>query len=252
MINISSKSSLSIGLQRQKRMHYALCNMHTPRWLLLTLCLVAIATGHARVKEAEPLTASQVFAEIPLEVLDMIRPSMRLDMIDYYNQADSLLAVTNALGGESRLMEAAPDHMKVSVTPISTLEIKILPLGKRQMVMTLYTVASDQGEGSEEPQLADTEVRFFDENLKPLDTDKYLKAPTLKDFFNLKGSDLTEEDLRDKIPFAAIAYTAGPGEAPLTATLTSLSSLSKEERELLRPLLIPSLSAGWRGKFQFK
>lgn len=231
------------------------------KWLLMVICLATSVAGFAAINKGEPLSASKVFADAPLEVIDMLRPSTRLDMIDYYTQADSLLTVTNALGGESRILEVAPDYMKVSVTPVSTLEIKILPLGKNQIVMTLYTVADDksQWEGDlqtpredDDKVLADTEVRFFDQNLKPLDINKYLKSPSLKDFFNLKGSDLTEADLRDKIPFAAIAYTTGPGEAPLTATLTSLSSLSKEDRELLQPLLIPSVSAGWRSKFLFR
>lgn len=217
--------------------------------LLIAVCLVVAATGYADVNTQEELTASKVFAEIPLEVLDMLRPSTRLDMLDYYSHADSLIVATDALGGKSQLQQVAPDYLKVSVTPVSTLEIKILPLKKGNIVMTLYTVADTFRQPS---GASDTRVQFFDSNLKPLDPKKFLKAPSLKDFFNLKDSDLKEQDLADKIPFEAIQYSTGPGLTPLTATLTTLSTLSQEYRDLLTPLLIPSLTADWTQSYKFK
>ena len=211
----------------------------------MVFCLVTCVAGHASMKEDMTITASKVFAEAPLEALDMLRPSTRLDMLDYFEQADSLLTVTNALGGQSRLVAVAPDYLKVAVTPVSFLEIKILPLGKKQVVMTLYTV----GDGE---MAQDTEVRFFDAQLHPLDTRKYLKAPVLDDFFTLKGSGIDAEDLREKVPYAAVVYSTGPGDAPLTATLTTLRVISQEDRDLLTPLLTPTLSAPWKSKYSFK
>lgn len=212
---------------------------------MLTLCLVASAAGHAAVNAVDTLTASKVFAEIPLEVLDMLRPSTRLDMLDYYTQADSLITVQNALGGESRLEQVAPDYLKVSVTPVSTLEIKLLPLKKSHVIMTLYTVGDTD-------MAQDTDVRFFDQQLRPLDLKKFMKAPELTDFFTLRGSSLDEDDLREKMPYAAMVYSTGPGDIPLTATLTTLCALSQEDRDLLTPLLTPTLTAPWKSKFIFK
>ncbi len=218
-------------------------------WLSIAICLAVSIAGHAAKKtlaeEAPPLTASKVFAELPLEVTDMLRPSTRLDMLDYYTQADSILNATNALGGESRLLQLTPDYMKVSVTPVSTLEIKILPAGKKQMAVTLYTTG---GEGD----ARDTEVRFFDSELRPLDTSKFLKAPVLTDFFTLKGSEVSEDELKEKVAYAAVEYTTGPGDVPLIAMLTTLKVISQEDRDLLDPLLTPALSAPWKSSFKFK
>ncbi|MDE5794314.1 MAG: DUF3256 family protein, partial [Muribaculaceae bacterium] len=197
--------------------------------LLMSICLVTSVAGHAGIKPDEPLTASKVFAEAPLEVLDMLRPSTRLDMLDYYTQADSLVAVQNALGGQSKFELVAPDYLKVSITPISTLEIKVLPIKKDQIIMTLYTVGSDS-------LAADTRVNFFDSSMKPLAAEKYLKAPALKDFYNLKNSSLKESDIVEKIPFESIVYSTGPGDTPLTSTLTTLKTLSQEDQDLLTPL----------------
>lgn len=240
------KSKLSVSdisrlrFPRQMTMHYSLCIMNCRKWLIMALCLASSVAGFASVNEDEPLTASKVFADAPLEVLDMLRPSTRLDMLDYYSQADSLLTVTNALGGESRLELVAPDYLKVSVTPVSTLEIKILRQGKKEIVMTLYTTGDSV-------MASDTDVRFFDSRLHPLETSKFLKAPNISDFFTLKGSGISEEELMEKVPYAAVEYTTGPGDAPLEAKLTTLKVISREDRDLLTPLQVPSLSAHWKG-----
>ncbi|MDE7346622.1 MAG: DUF3256 family protein [Muribaculaceae bacterium] len=215
------------------------------KWIFMFFCLVTAVTGHAAVNEDVPLTASNVFADAPLDVLDMLRPSTRLDMLDYYAQADSILPAVNALGEVSRLEQVTPDYLKVSVTPVSTLEIKILDAGKRQIVMTLFTAGADG-------MAKDTEIRFFDSQLRPLDASKYIKTPRLGDFFNIKGSGISEAELIEKIPFAAVEYSIGPGETPLTATLTTLEVISQEDRDLLTPLFDQPLTSTWKGSFRFR
>lgn len=209
--------------------------------LLLSATLSAVAKT---VEAGDSLTATRVLADIPLEVLDMLRVSARLDMIDYYEQLDSLHTVNDALGGNSRLETVAPDYLKLSVTPVSTLEIKILPYKKRDIVMTLYTTG---GEGIAK----DTEVAFFDADLRPLPVDKFLKRPDIADFFNLKESDISEKELKDILPFMAVEYSIGSEETPLRASLTTQEVLSEETKEILTPILKPSLTAEWKDKFRF-
>lgn len=209
--------------------------------LLLSATLSAVAKT---VEAGDSLTATRVLADIPLEVLDMLRVSARLDMIDYYEQLDSLHMVNDALGGSSRLETVAPDYLKLSVTPVSTLEIKILPYKKRDIVMTLYTTG---GEGIAK----DTEVAFFDADLRPLPVDKFLKRPDIADFFNLKESDISEKELKDILPFMAVEYSIGSEETPLRASLTTQEMLSEETKEILTPILKPSLTAEWKDKFRF-
>lgn len=211
-------------------------------------CLATSVAGHAAMQgegKDEVLTSSEVFRKIPLEVLDMIRPSTRLDMLDYCSQADSLLTVADALGGSSRFEQVTDDYLKVSVTPVSTLEIKLLPYKKGQIVMTLYTTG---GEG----MAKDTEVSFFDADLKPLPKEKFIKTPDMKRFFSLKKSDITGKELEEMIPFEAVEFTTGPGDSPLTATFTTLSILPQETREMLSPQLIPVLTSPWTGQFKFQ
>jgi len=225
------------------------------RILSLIVCIAgfipcgASASASGEASEAVPadsLTALRAFAEIPLEVLDMVRPSSRLDMIDYYSHADSLWSAPNAMGGKSRLLQVADDYLRMEVTPSSTLEIKILPRGKDRIVMTLYTVGDSD-------VAKDTEIRFFDRALNPIDGRQMLSLPSLKSFFRLKGSGVKESELLEAVPFAAVYCTTGPGDTPLTAVLTSADLLPQETSGLLKPLLIPGFAARWNGKsFKFR
>lgn len=209
---------------------------------LLLISLISAISAFA----AEPLTASKFFAEAPLEVLDMLRPSSRLDMLDYHSQADSLVSVPNALGGRSAFEEVADDYIRVAVTPVSTLEIKILPYKKGQIAMTLYTVGGDS-------IAADTEVRFFDAEMRQLPVEKFLTAPDPKTFFAISGTDITATDLREWMPFQTYTLASGPGSAPLTMTLTTLQSLPQETRARLRNVLASPRTAIWTGsRFKFQ
>lgn len=211
---------------------------------LSIITFLAVFASYA-AERADSLTASRFFADAPLEVIDMIRPSSRLDMLDYYNQADSLLSVPDALGGKSRLAQVADDYLKVEVSPVSTLEIKVLPYRKSAIYMTLYTVGSDS-------IARDTKVRFFDDGMRPLATEKFLKAPPTKAFFHNKGSDITDANLEEWMPFQTVVYTTGPGDTPLTATVTTLLTLPEETRGNLSTILTPTLSAPWKGSFSFR
>lgn len=204
-------------------------------------CLASFAAG-----SPEPLKAGKVFAEAPLEVLDMLRPSVRLDMLDYYTQADSIVTVQNALGGESKFQVVTDDYIKVWVSPVSTLEIKVLPFKGGNIAMTIYTVGGDS-------IAADSKVDFFDADLKPLPFADFLKAPDPSSFFNLKGTDISKDDLKEWMPFQTVGYSTGPGEAPLMMELTILCTLPNETREKLKDIMIPVKKAIWTGsKFKFK
>lgn len=204
-------------------------------------CLTSFAAA-----PRDSLTARKVFAEAPLEVLDMLRTSVRLDMLDYYTQADSIITVQDALGGKSRFEIVTDDYMKVSVSPVSTLEIKVLPYKNGQIAMTLYTVGGDS-------IASDTKVDFFDANLNPLPASRFLTPPDPITFFNIKGSGITMTDLREWMPFQTLAYSAGKDDSSLTMTITTLQTLPKETREKLSAVLIPQRKAVWTGsKFKFK
>lgn len=211
----------------------------------IVLFLISIVSVIATMAQ-EQLTARKVFADAPLEMLDMLRPSVRLDMLDYYTQADSIVTVQNALGGKSSIQTMTDDYMKVSVTPTSSLEIKILPFKKDLIAMTLYTVGGDS-------IAADTQILFFDSSLQPLQTEKFLATPDAESFFSLKNADVSKFELGELLPFQTFTLSAEPDDNTLTMTLTTLQTLPQETRSRLQPILNPSRRAIWTGsRFKFQ
>lgn len=190
-------------------------------------------------------TVDRFFAGAPLEVIDMLRPSTRLDMIDYYVQADSALNAPDALGGSSHIVTLTPDYMKVAVSPVSTLELKMLPYKKENIVMSLYTVGGDS-------IAKDTRIDFYDLDFKQLPGEKFLKAPSAESFFNIKDSDISESDLNEWMSFQTVEYSTGPDDTPLTATLTTPVTLPAEIRGKLEKTLTPQKTAVWKSGYKFQ
>lgn len=197
------------------------------------------------VEVSDTITARQVFADLPISVLDLLSRSTRLDMLDYYD-VDSLWQATNSLGGPSVLERVTPDYLSVRLTPVSTLQVCILPRDEKAdkpVVMTLYTI----GERQEAP---DTEINFFDSDLQPVDGSRYFKMPELKDFFDLpKGAPVKMKELEQAVSFPTVSYVAIPGEPyRIVGRLTVESCLSQESKELIAPYLRKGLEWSWNGK----
>lgn len=189
------------------------------------------------------ITARQVFVDLPVSVLDILSRSTRLDMLDYYD-VDSLWQATNSLGGPSVLERVTPDYLSVRLTPVSTLQVCLLPRKKGgPLVMTLYTIGARQ-------QAPDTEINFFDSDLKPVEASRYFKMPELKEFFDIpKGAPVKMKELEQAVSFPTVAYVAIPGEPyRLLGRLTVESSLSQESKELIAPYLRKGLEWSWDGK----
>lgn len=214
--------------------------------VILALALLMATGVSAKTMDApDTLTASYVFKNIPLEVLESLRQSTRLDMLDYYEQADSLWKAPNAMEGYSQLQAVTPDYLKLIISPVSTLEIKILPSRKSDIAMIIYTV------GSEDVN-KDSSVDFFDAQMMPLRQKDFLKMPEMKDFFDLRNSGIDKKDLQEAMPFQTVEFTTGPGEAPLTATFTTLDHSPNEIQDKFRPILKAPLTMNWKGKYSLK
>ena len=207
--------------------------------ILSLISVLMVVAGCFAAEPGDTLTARRVFASAPLEVLDMLRPTTRLDMLDYYTQADSILNATDALGGSSHIETMTDDYMRLAVSPVSTLEIKILPFRKSQIAMTIYTVGSDS-------IARDSQVRFYDSQLQPLPEDMFIRKPDVKSFFNLKNSDISASDIVEWLPFQTMEYSTGPGQTPLTISLTTLRILPNETREKLEKIVSPR-TVVWNG-----
>lgn len=206
----------------------------------------AIAPVSAQEKPGDStLTARSVFERLNVPALDVLSTSSRLDLLDYWD-ADSIYKVKNAIEGQSWLERIDPDYLRINISPVSTLDIKILPAKGGDLVMTLYTVGGDG-------QARDTSVEFYDAaTLAPVDGSRYFKAPAMKTFFKIpKGSATTMKEIEEMIPFMTVEYTLTPGTDELTARLTAEEFINIDDRNIVRLFLLPEVKTPWKGKYKF-
>ncbi len=211
--------------------------------IALTGVPVASAATDTPVVAADTLTAAGVFADLPISVLDLLKTNTRLDMLDYF-RADSIWQAPNTMGGTSSLDKVTPDYLNVTLTSVSNLEIKILPVKNGAIAMTVYTVGKPDG-------ASDSEVRFFDSSMRLLPTERYFKLPDLKYFLDIpKG--VKDSDLLSHIPFPSIRLSASSESDMLTGVMTLGPYMPTEDLDAVKPYLRPEVQWKWDGRrFQF-
>lgn len=189
--------------------------------------------------------ARSVFEKIHTSALEILPPSTRLDMLDYWD-VDSVYKASNVMEGLSWLDTVTPGYLKVTVTPVSTFEIKILPDKKGKIVMTVYTVGDDV-------QAQDSQVKFYDENLTELPTDKYLVMPQVKDFFEIpKGSVTKMKEIEQMIPFPTIAFSANPENDNIEARLTVSQYINQDDWNIAKLFAKPYITLEWnKNKYKY-
>lgn len=212
----------------------------------LAISVASPLEASAQEATAEGLTARKVFENLQAAPLEVLKKTTRLDMLDYWD-ADSIYQAKNVLEGTSSLAAVAPDYLRVNVTPVSSLEIKLLPIAKGEnVVMTLYTVG---GKGT----ARDTSVAFYDSALRPIDGSRYFTEPALSRFFALpKGSGVTMKEIEEAVPFATVVYKASAESNDIQARLTAGDYLSVEAQELIKPYLRKDVTLAWKGNKGFK
>lgn len=195
--------------------------------------------------DAGSFTAREVFSGLQVPALDLLKKSQRLDMLDYWD-ADSIHKAVNGLGGQSWLMTVTPDYLKVAVSPVSTFEVKLLPLKKDTVVMTISTVGDSV-------QAPDSKVAFYDRSLRPLDTSKLLVAPDLSLFFDIpKGSATKMSEIREMIPFPTVEYSVDKESNDLKARLTVERFMDVDDYNIIKLFLKPEITAVWKDRYKFK
>ncbi|MCH5227096.1 MAG: DUF3256 family protein [Muribaculaceae bacterium] len=193
---------------------------------------------HISQEKTDTITARSIFEKIHLSALEILPRSTRLDMLDYWD-VDSVHKVTNVMEGLSWLEQVTPSYLKVHISAVSTLEIKLLSAKKNPIVMTIYTVGDDV-------QAQDSQVKFFSIDLQELDSSKYLQMPQLKDFFDIpKGSTTKMKEIEDMIPFPTLAFSANPENDNLKARLTVEQYINQDDWNIARLFVKPYITLIW-------
>lgn len=202
--------------------------------------LFSASAAKAEIVLSDTLTARSVFARIPLSVLDLLDHSTRLSMLNYWD-VDSVWKAPNQLNGLSYLKDVTPHFLNVQITNVSSLQIKLLPSPKGDVVMTIYSIG--EGEGG------DSEIHFYDANLKELPAKRYFKELELKDFFSIpKGSVTTMKEIAEMLPFYTSVVEANPDNDDLKVTLTVGDYINQDDYNIMKLFMVPQLTYKWDGK----
>lgn len=198
----------------------------------------------AIVVESTRLTARQAFEEVNVPALDLLTPTMRGDLLAYHD-AGTPREVVNAMGGMSSLEQPVTDsYVSCIITPVSKATIKVLPCGKEDVAMLIYTIA---GEG----QAADSQLMFFDPEMKELRQEKYIRLASIDDFIETphdRDGAILKKELLGLIPFPTVEYVASPDNDGLTARLTVADYMGAEDLHRLKPYLRQEVKYSWNGK----
>ncbi|MDE7380507.1 MAG: DUF3256 family protein, partial [Muribaculaceae bacterium] len=173
-------------------------------------------------------------------VLNLLKKSTRISMLHYFD-ADSIWKAPNAMEGVSELITVRPDYLKVRITDVSTLQIKLLPFRSGQLVMTIYNIGKEPG--------GDSDIRFYNSELQEIPSDKFIKMPQLKDFFDIpKGSLTTMKEIQGMLPFYTTIFNADADSTTLEAEITVGEYVSTDDYNILKLFMRPRLKYTWNGK----
>ena len=207
--------------------------------ILLVAVIVSLFSHTVRAeKENDNIDAYSAFMNLPQEVLPIIDKSTRFEMLEYF-RADSIYNATNKLNGISRIDSLTNDFIDVMVSEASHLSIKILP-GKKgeKYIGVIYTF---------DGPAADSKLYFFDESFNALDTEKYFKAPKLKEFFDIpKGSITKTDELVDMISFPTIEYRFYSNSNDLSLKLTVGEHINQDDYNIMKLFLLPEVTYEWQ------
>lgn len=201
-----------------------------------------VSADSEKAEERKVTTARDAFTYLNIPALEILKRTTRLDMLDYLD-ADSVYKASNSMSGLSWIEKCTPDYMKVVLTPVSTLELKMLKSKKDGIVtMAIYTVGSEM-------QAEDSEITFTDEKLHPLDAKKFFRQPKLEDFFDIpKGSLTSMKEIKEMIPFPTVAYSASTDNDDISARLTVEKYMNLDDYNIVKLFLKPSITLKWNGK----
>lgn len=237
-------SDMHRNAARQRRRPQLLYLLAVALAIVMTSPICAPEISARTIEATDTVTAASAFLNYPQQQLDLLTKSMRLDMLDYMQQRDSVYKKANIYMGLSWIEEMRPDYIKVHLSDVSSLQIKVFDKGYRgaPLVMSVYTI--DDGDGT-----ADSTLSFFDAEMRQLPSRKFIKTPSPTDFYNIpKDAPVSVKDMEEALPFYTIALTADADSGNLSGELTAANGLTLEERRRLAPYLHTRLQWLWDGR----
>jgi len=109
----------------------------------------------------------QVLPTVPDSICRLLTHNNILDFPDYLD-TQMKAEVHNRLNGNSEMQTLTDDYTLIRVSESSTLQLKLLPSSKSQIILAAYTYYLNDS-------TADSQLRFYDLKWQPLPAEKYIK-----------------------------------------------------------------------------
>lgn len=209
---------------------------------LLTLLGASIfAPGKAKADDSAnsiAVTAEKCFQEAPPEVLQLITPNTRLDMIDYH-KAGMQRTSTNAAGGECVLLQLDPESVTLTAGTGIKYQFFVLAGKKQPFIGVIETL---------ETPCEESNVKFYTSDWTPVDAAKtgFFREPTLKDWMRANDKRKLDE-ARETLPFIFTSYTYDPANRTLTATNTMDGYYHSTDSPAILNDMRQSITYKWEG-----
>lgn len=176
------------------------------------------------------------FVTAPAAIFPLLDSLTRLDMLDYYRYGVDYPS-TNRMGGDSRIIDAAPGSMRVAMTTASNYQLAALPCGgdTATLLIANYSLPA-----------VDSKVAVYSSDWTDM-TKSCFVMPELDKLLTPAGKKNVDEIVRN-LSFLVLQCDFDPQSLLLTVKNNSLEPLSREQQEKLAPWLKPQLAYRWNGK----
>lgn len=171
-----------------------------------------------------------VFIAMPDSIAPLLTKVNKEDCVDFLD-SNMKAEVTNRFGGKSEMKVLTDDYMFMQTTPISTLEMKLLPMNDSTKVICMVKTVSTPA--------CDSQIHFYTSDWsKKLNAKDFLQLPSADAFF-LPNDSVTEESvlIKKKLDMHLMKAVLSKEDTSLSFIYTTPDYLNKEDREKLLPYL---------------
>lgn len=151
--------------------------------LILIIAVMTLSlSASAQIKMAD------VFRTMPDSIVRLLTNNDRMDLLDFA-ESNMTAKVTNRLDGKSTLNILTDDYLHLTVTTLSSLQMRLFPLSDgRQAVVVVKTVAGPAKDSVLKIYTADWSEQ--------LDVKQHVIAPSLDAYWTKPLDEMTEEELQ--------------------------------------------------------
>ena len=181
----------------------------------------------------EARTVRDFFADEPGDLFALLPRTVRLDLIDYYDNG-TIVRASNNLGNSTRLDTLTDNFLRMHTSDVKTVELRLMRFKSDTIIAVIETI---------ELPAPDSRITFYNKHWYRLKEIKPFKMPTMEDFVLPNIDKAKRRELLEGLAFRVIELRfEGQGHEQLVARHGLDRFLSKEEWSKLKPCFRSTLT----------